>query len=236
MTDDNYPPEIEAAYANLPPPDADDYLDRLGRAPIEVAVRARREADADRVLQRRIDSMLAERALPLIRRAAKRHGRAPDSEVEDIASEMMLLFWSAIQDGSFAERRFNKYLKLLALQAGKRVRGGKQRERERNALTIGLPDPDGQGVDAPLDVADRIDDYARAEARMMIEDALSLIDGRQADAVILHELHGFPIHSHDPAVQTVASLCGYRERTARRLLQKGRDELRRVLMQEDDDG
>lgn len=37
------PPELEAAFDALPPPGADDYLDRLREAPVEVVVRSRRE-------------------------------------------------------------------------------------------------------------------------------------------------------------------------------------------------
>ena len=177
------------------------------------------------------------RVLLLIRNAVRRHVRPPEDEVEDVESEAMFLLWARIiRNDPFAEQRFNLFLKRIVQQAGKRIRGGRQRERERTALTIGMPDPAARDGDAPLDVADGVDAYARAEARMDIGDALASIGPALADVLILHHIEGFPLHSRDPDIETVASMFGLSERTVHRRHRDGRDALRRALEQGDDDG
>ena len=228
------PPEIEAELAALPPPGTPGYRDSLWSANPEALVIARRSAAGS--LQREIDLILGERAIPWIRAAAARHGAAPGGEAEEVEGEAMLLFWEAIQHESFFEVRFNRALMFLARHAGSRVRGGMQRARERSALRFDTTEQDAlDGAGGPVDIADGVDVYAQADARMEVEVGLGAIDPRQTDVLILHDLAGYPIHSRYPGIPTVMSLLGCSERTARRLLADGRAALRREIG-EDDDG
>ena len=134
------PPEIEAELAALPDPATPAYLDRLQGASIEVVVVARRRA-ADRKLRDRIDSILFERTVPLIRKAVRRHGGVPFEELDEAEDEAMFRFWERVHQGeSFFEVRFNLATERLAQHAGRKISGGRQRERERSALRIGSDD------------------------------------------------------------------------------------------------
>lgn len=228
------PPEIEAELAALPPPAAPDYRDSMWSASLETVVIARRSAAG--ALQRQIDTILAELAMPLIRGAAARHGASPGSESEEVEGAAMLLFWEAMQHESFFEVRFNRALMFLARHAGKQVRGGMQRARERSALRFDATEQDAlDGGGGPVDIADSVDVYAQVDARMEVEVGLAAIDRRQAEALILHDLMGYPVYSRYPGIPTVASLLGCSERTARRLLADGKAAWRREFG-EDDDG
>lgn len=228
------PPEIEAELAALPPPASPGYRDSMWSASMEALVIARRSATG--ALQRQIDLILAERAMPLIRTAAARHGAAPGGEAEEAEGEAMLRFWEEIQRESFFEVRFNRALMFRARHAGKRVRGGVQRARERSALRFDTTEQDApSGGGSPVDIADSVDAYAQADVRMEVEVGLAAIDRRQAEALILHDLMGYPVHSRRHGTPTVMSLLGCSERTARRLLADGRAALRREIG-EDDDG
>ena len=195
---------------------------------MEALVIARRSATG--AFQRQIGLILGERVMHLIRAAASRHGAAPDGEAEEVEGEAMLLFWETIQRESFFEVRFNRALMFLARHAGKRVRGGMQRARERSALRFDTTEQDAlDGSGSPVDIADSVDVYTQVVARMTVEVGLSGIDPRQADALILHDLAGYPVHSRYPGIPTVMSLLDCSERTARRLLADARAALRREI-------
>ena len=204
------PPEVQAELAALPEPTAPDHLDSLQRASLEVVVIARRLATGQR-LRDQIDSILVSRLTPVIRAAVHRHGRVPGTETEEAEQEAMVLFWEAIQSESFFEVRFNQAMQFLAKQAGRKIRGGKQREFERSALRAGTEDRD------------------------LIDVGLASLPEEQARAIILHYRMELQIYSHDPAVRTVASVLGCGERKARKLIADGRAGLRRSIGQEDDD-
>ena len=237
VTDEKYslPPEIEAELVALPAPTASSYLDRLLSVPIEVVVVARRQT-ADRMLRDKIDSILLDRSLLSIRAAVYRHGGVPSEELDEAQGEMMLLFWEEIQRESFFEVRFNSALKRLAKRAGRKIRGGKQRERERSALHI---DSDGSEEsndrDTVTDIPDDSDEYSQWESEYLIEIGLASLPYEQAKAIILHYLMGLNVYSIDSAVRTVASELGCGERKARRLVADGLAALRRSIGQEDDD-
>ena len=217
------PPEIEAELASLPHPTDPGYPERLHGASLEAVVAERRRRAADPSLRRRIELILAERAVPLVRAAAARHGNAPPGEADEVESEAMARFWEAIQGDSFFEKRFNLAMMRIAQQAGKRVRGGKQRARERGATPIGPADPDApDGSGVALDVPDGADAYGQAEDRMLIEEAMDALGEEQAKAVILHDMVGWP-------VREVAARLGVSERTLYRRLDAGRAALRREI-------
>lgn len=229
------PPEVQAELAALPEPTAPGYLDSLERAPLEVVVIARRLATGQR-LRDQIDSILVSRVTPFIRAAVHRHGRVFITELKDAEQEAMALFWEAIQSESFFEVRFNQAMRFLAKQAGRKIRGGKQREFESSALRAGTEDSeDPDGRDSPIDVPDRADEYSRSEDRDVINVGLASLPEEQARAIVLHYRMDLQIYSHDPAVRTVASVLGCGERKARKLIADGRAGLRRAIGQEDDD-
>ena len=231
MTTPKYdrPPEIEAALVALPPPTGSGYVDRLRAAPLEVIVIARRGA-GDRRLRDQIDGILVERMELRIRVAVRRHGRLPQGEIDEVEDEAMVLFWESVSRESFFEVRFNLALKRLVQHAARRIRGGKQRERERAAVRIGAMDPESSdGRDTRADVADDADLYSAIDDRLLLNAGLARLPQEQARALILHYLIGLRVHSQDPAAQTVAStlLCG--ERTARQLIADGKASLRRWI-------
>ena len=237
VTDEKYslPPEIEAELVALPAPAASSYLDRLLSVPIEVAVVARRRT-ADRMLRDKIDSILVDRSLQRIRAAVYRHSGVPSEEFDEAEGEAMLLFWEEIQRESFFEVRFNSALKRLAKRAGRKIRGGKQRERERSARRIGSDDSEeSDDRDAVTDILDDSDEYSQWESEYLIEIGLASLPHEQARAINLHHLMGLNVYSIDSGVRTVASELGCGERKARRLVADGLAALRRSIGQEDDD-
>ena len=163
-------------------------------------------------------------------------GECLGTEFKDAEQEAMVLFWEAIQSESFFEVRFNQAMQFLAKQAGRKIRGGKQREFERSSLRAGTEDSeDPDGRDSPIDVPDDVDEYSRSEDRDLIDVGLASLTEEQARAIILHYRMGLQIYSHDPAARTVASVLGCGERKARKLIADGRAGLRRSIGQEDDD-
>ena len=229
------PPEVQAELGTLPEPTAPGYLDSLQRASFEVVVLARRLATGQ-ILRDQIDSILVSRLTPVIRAAVQRHGRVSRTEFKDAEQEAMVLFWEAIQSESFFEVRFNQAMQFLAKQAGRKIRGGKQREFERSSLRAGTEDSeDPDGRDSPIDVPDDVDEYSRSEDRDLIDVGLASLTEEQARAIILHYRMELQIYSHDPAARTVASVLGCGERKARKLIADGRAGLRRAIGQEDDD-
>ena len=229
------PPDILAELAGLPPPTASDYLDCLQCASIEVVVIAHRLA-ADQRLRDQIASILVSRSTKRIRTSVRRHGGVPWAEFDDAEQAAMVLFWEAIQNESFFEVRFNLAMQYLAKQAGRNMRGGKQREFERSALPIGSQvSEDSDGRDALIDVPDNADEYSRFEDQDLIEVGLASLPEDQGRALSLHYDVGLQIYSHDSAVRTVASVLGCGERKARRLIADGKAALRRSIGQEDSD-
>lgn len=229
------PPEIQAELDALPAPTAPDYLSGLRVASLEVVVIARRRAVTGR-LRDQIDSMLVERSTLLLRAALYRYGGVTWTELEDAEQEAMTLFWEAIQGESFFEVRFNLAMMYLAKQAGRKTRGGKQRELERSALSIGSEgseDSDDRG--ASIEVSDDVDEYSRLEDKDLIEVGLASLPEEQARAITLHYMMELQIHSHDSEVRTVASVLGCGERKARRLIADGKAALRRAVQEEDGD-
>ena len=236
ITDEKYilPPEISAEVVALPAPTASNYLDRLQCASIEVVVKARRQA-ADKKLRDQIDSILVNRSTPLIRAAVRRHGGVPTAESDDVEQEAMLLFWAAIQSASFFEVRFNLTMRSLAKQAGRKIRGGKQREVERSARRIDTQDSEEMDDrDAPIDVPDDADEYSQCEDRNLVDIWLASLPEEQAKALSLHYIMGLQIYSQDPAERTVATVLGCGERKARKLIADGKTALRRSIGQEED--
>ena len=229
------PPEIRTELEALPVPTAPDYLNRLQAASLEVVVIARRIAPAQR-LQDQIDSILVDRSTLLLRAAVHRHGGVPRTDFEDAQQEAMVLFWEAIQSESLFEVRFNLAMRYLAMQAGRHIRGGKQREIERSALRIGSEDSeDSDSRDAPIEIRADAEEYSRFEDRDLIEVGLAALPEEQARAITLHYDMGLQVFSQDPAVRTVASELGCGERKARRLVADGLAALRRSIGQEDGD-
>ena len=237
VTEEKYtrPPEIEEELATLPVPTASGYLDRLQCVPIEVVVIARRQA-ADPKLRNQIDSILVERSVQPIRTAVKRHSGVPPEELDEAEDEAMVLFWEKIQRESFFEVRFNLATQRLAQHAGKKICGGKQRERERSAVRIGSNDHEkSDGSNAVTDIPDDSDEYLQFENQYLIEVGLASLPVEQARAIVLHFLFGLQIYSNDFAIQTVASKFGCGERKARKLIAEGKAALRRSIGQEDGD-
>ena len=234
MTNEKYtlPPEIEAAFMALPASTASSYLERLQSVPIEVVVIARRQA-GNQVLRDQIDAILVEQSVPRIRAAVNRYSGVPSEELDEAQNEAMVLFWEKIQLESFFEVRFNSAAKRLAEHAGKKIRGGKQRERERSALRIGSNDFSEQnGRNAAINIPDESDDFSLIELRHLIEVGLASLPVEQARAITLHYRLGMPIYSNDSAVQTVASELGCGERKARKLIADGKAALKGTLSQE----
>ena len=237
VTDEKYslPPEIEAELVALPAPTESSYLDQLLSVSIEVVVVSRRQT-ADRMLRDKIDSILVDRSLPRIRAAVYRHSGVPTEELDEARDVTMLLFWEEIQRESFFELRFNSALKLLAKRAGRKIRGGKQRELERSALRI---DSDGSEEsndrDTVTDIPDDSGEYSQWESEALIEIGLSSLPHEQAWAINLHYLMGLNVYSIDSAVRTVASELGCGERKARRLVADGLAALRCSIGQEEGD-
>ena len=237
VTDEKYslPPGIEAELVALPAPTVPSYLDRLLSVPIEVVVVARRQT-ADWILRGKIDSILVDRSLPRIRAAVYRHSGVPSEELDEAQGEAMLLFWAEIQHESFFEVRFNSALKRLAKRAGRKIRGGKQRERERSGLRIGSDgSEESNDRDTVTDIPDDSDEYSQWESENIIEIGLASLPHEQARAINLHYLMGLNVYSIDSAVRTVASELGCGERKARGLVADGLAALRRSIGQEDDD-
>ena len=229
------PPEIEAELASLPSPTAASYLRQLLCASIEVVVIARRQS-TDRRLRDQIDSILVERTAARILTAVHRHSGAPPEEMDEAGDEAMLLFWEAIQRESFFEVRFNRALQYLAKRAGRNIRGGMQRGRERSALRIGSKgDEDADAQPAPIDIVDNVDSYSQLEDQLLVQSGLASLPDEQAKALCLHYLLGLPIFVNEPTVPTVASELGCGERKARKLIADGKAALRRSIGQEDVD-
>ena len=234
VTNEKYtlPPEIEAELVALPAPTAPGYLDRLQRVPIEVVVISRRQA-ADQKLRDQIDSILIARSVPRIRAAVNRYSGVPPEEIDEAQGEAMVLFWEEIQRASFFEIRFNRATQYLAKRAGRNIRGGKQRERERFALRIGSNNySESNGHDAVTDIPDDSDAYAQFESWHLIEVGLASLPVEQARAISLHYRFGLQIYSNDSEIQTVASELGCGERKARKLIADGKASLRRSIGQE----
>ena len=226
------PPKIEAELVALPAPTESDYLDQLRNVPIEVVVIARRQA-TDKILRNQIDAILVERSVQRIRAAVKKHSKVPFEEFDETQGEAMLLFWNEIQRESFFEVRFNRALKYLAKRAGRNVRGGEQRERERSALRIGsTEDEESDGRDTATEIPDDTDPYEQFENRHLIEIGLASLPIEQARAITLHYRLGMQIYSNDSSIQTVASELGCGERKARKLIADGKAALRRFLSRE----
>ena len=78
-------------------------------------------------------------------------------------------------------------------------------------------------------MADDADSYAAGDDRLLIEAGLATLPEEQGRALSLHYLIGLPVHSQDPAVQTVASTLGCGERKARQLIADGLASLRRWI-------
>ena len=126
--------------------------------------------------------------------------------------------------------RFNLALKRLVQHAARRIRGGKQRERERAAVRIGAMDPEiSDGRDTRAEVAADADIYSAIDDRLLLNAGLARLPQEQARALSLHYLIGLRVHSQDPAAQTVASTLGCGERTARQLIADGKASLRRWI-------
>jgi len=229
------PPEIETELAALPDPTTSAYLDRLQTASIEVVVVARRRAP-DRKLRDRIDTILFERSVTPIRNAVRKHSGVPSEELDEAEDEAMFRFWESVHQGeSFFEVRFNLAAKRLAQHAGKKIYGGKQRERERSALRIGSNDSsESDGRDAVTDIPDDSDAYLQFENWHLIEVGLASLPAEQAQAIILHYRFGLQIYSNESAVQTVASELECGERKARKLIADAKAALRRIINQEED--
>ena len=229
------PSEIESELAELPVQTAACYLERLQGVPIEVVVIARRQA-ADRMLRDQIDSILVDLVTPRIRAAVRRYGYPPSGEVRDTEDEAMLLFWEKVQHESFFEVRFNRAMKNLAQQAGRNIRGAKQRAFERAALRIDSGNlEDATGRDVPREIADDSDDYSQSEIRLLVQEGLATLPIEQARALTLHYLMGLQIFSHDSTIQTVATELGCGERKARKLIADGKAALGLLIGQEDND-
>ena len=234
MTGEKYtrPPEIEVALAAMPDPTASSYLGWMQSVSIEVIVIARRQA-ADRMLRDQIDSILVERSMPRIRAAVRRHSGAPSEDLGEAGDEAMVLFWEEIQRESFFEVRFNLAMESLAKRAGRNIRGGKQRERERSALRIGSKESEeSDGRNTVTDIPDDADAYSEMESRHLVEVGLASLPDEQARALSLHYLVGLQVYSHDPKVPTVASVLGCGERKARKLIADGKTGLRCWIGQE----
>lgn len=225
------PPEVAAEVAALPGEEDPDYLESLRACRLEVLVIARRRTAAA-VLQARIDAILVDRTLPVLRAAVARHAGVSGDQLEDAQQEAMLKFWSEIQCESFFEIKFNLAMKTLARRAGERIRGGKQRTRERAAERIGASR--GPGEEVGLEVADDEDGYSAIENRMLIEAGLATLPDEQAWALTLRYIEGQPAHSQDPQVATVSSVLGWSERKTRQLLADGKAALRIWIDQEGD--
>lgn len=235
MTTDKYerPPEIAAELASLPGEEESALLEQLRAASLEVLVIARRRTQ-DEALRERIDEIVVDRVSQPLRSAVSRHGEAPPGELDEVQDEAMVMFWEEIQDESFFEVRFNLAMKTLARHAGRRVRGGKQRNRERLSERIGTPG--GFDDDESVDVAATGDDYAALHNQWLVREGLAQLPEEQANAMALHYLMEFPVHSQNPTVPTVSSLLRCSERKARGLLAKGRHALRGWIDQEEHDG
>ena len=212
------PAEIAAEYEALPDEDAPDYLETLETASLEVVIIARR-ATENESLRRRVNLIVAERALPIIHAAAVGWGGVPeweDDEVKDIAG---FLFWEEIEQGeSYFEVHFRNAAITIAKRAGERVRGRKQRQRDRDALAL---DPD----DFPENPTGGLD--KAVVDRIIIQSALGTLTEEQQRAITLLYRMGCPIFSEDPSVPTVASGLGYAERKARQVIADARAALRR---------
>ncbi len=193
----------------------------------------RRQAKDD-TLRGAIDEILVDRVLPLIRNAVLRHSQVPPEEYDEAEDEAMAMFWAAIQGESFFEIRFNLAMKTLAQGAGRRVGGGKQRERERSAERIDSTRADSGA--APLDVADDADDYGAIENDILIRDGLVTLPDEQAQAIVLHYLMDLPVFSQDAGALTVVSTLGCSERKARKLVANGLATIRLWIGEEESDG
>ena len=229
------PTEIETELAELSEPTASDYLNRLQHASIEVVIIARRLAE-DWRLRDQIDSIIIERTNGLIRAAVYKHSHVPRQEFDEALDEAMVLFWEAIQDESFFEIRFNSAMKRLAKQAGRKIHGSKQRQREWSAVRIdsaGTEDSDDRS--AVIDVADSIDMDSLIDDHRLVEIGLAALTDEQARALILHLNMGYPIFSNDPTVETVATQLGCRERKARKLIADGKAAFRHAIGEENND-
>ena len=208
MNDERFvrPPEIAAALATLPDEDDPDYLNQLEATKFfEVLITARRIASTE-ALQRRINDIVAERVLGAIDGAAVRWwGEVPPGPWDDVKGEARAMFWEAIQEESFFEIRFNSAMKNLARQAGQRIRG---RKKFVPVDLLGAMDDD---VPSPHD------EYAAAQHRMDLQQAIESLPDDQRRAYELHHEMGCPIFSKDPTVLTVASALGCAERKARQI-------------------
>ena len=215
MTPDRFdlPPEIAAELAALPGARDPSYLERLESVSLEVLLIARRRAVAE-VLRRRIDEIVAKRAVRVIRASAIRNGKAPPGEEDEVADEAVVLFWEAIQGESFFEIKFNKTAKDIAKRAGGRIRRGKRGERERKA-EHGLP-----GIDYPESPANA-DALEIAEARMLIRAEFPALPDEHARSLVLRYYQDLPVFSRDRDVVTVASTLGCSRRKAQQLLADG---------------
>ena len=130
------PAEIAAAYAALPDEDDPEYLAQLSKASLEleVVIIARRATENER-LRRRINSIAAERALPIIHAAAVGWGGVPEWEYDEVRSVARFMFWEEIAKGeSYFEVDFLNAAITIAKRAGDRVWGRKKRQRDRDAL------------------------------------------------------------------------------------------------------
>ncbi|MYB42522.1 MAG: sigma-70 family RNA polymerase sigma factor [Chloroflexi bacterium] len=212
------PPEIAAEYEALPDEGAPDYLDALQEASLEVAIIARRATENER-LRRRIDSIIAKRALPLIHAAAVGWGGVPEWEYDEVRSIARFLFWEEIaRRESYFEVHFPNAAITIAKRAGARFWGRKKRQRDRDALALD-PDDFAKNPTGGLDksVVDNI----------LIRSALDTLPEEQQRAITLHYMMGCPIFSDDPSVLTVASGLRCSERKARKVIADARAALRR---------
>lgn len=180
------------------------YLAHLRRARLEVLVIARRGVRR-RSLREAVDEVIADRVQPLIVRAVRRHARYPEGEEEDVVAQATERFWSAIAGESFFDVRFNKAMKSLARNAGRTIRGGRQRELEREGL-LGLPGIDYPEPPDPTDMSEKWPLFMDADA------ALEALPRNQRALLWIRYWFGLPISSRNPCEETMAGMLYESER------------------------
>ena len=220
------PPEVAAALAELPPETDPEYLPRLREVLLEALIIERRRARRD-PFQRRINDIVVERILPLIGPAVREHTEPSAGEDEDVEARLTEMFWREILNESFFEVQFDSGMRCLAERAARSVRGGAQREAEREAVH-GLPGIDYEQVD-PNNMDERV------ETIMLIDAGLRALPRDQARVLIARHWLGLPISSQDPRRVTVGKLLGWSERSVHSLLRAGSAGFKRWVDEHDPD-